>query len=119
MQVGELSQRTGVSVRAIRYYEQAGLVDAVRLPNGYRDFPPAAVERVMVIRELLSSGFTLDEVLSLADCLQYGTPSASCRVQTVELYREKLLRLDTQLRTLGELRDRVAARLASLESSSS
>lgn len=115
MQVGELSTRTGVSVRSIRYYEQAGLLDAVRLPNGYRDFPPSSVERVLVIRELLSSGFTIDEVLSLADCLQSGDPTASCRVQTIGLYRDKLAKVEAQIRMLTELRERIAARIETLQ----
>jgi DNA-binding transcriptional MerR regulator len=34
MRVGEIAERTGVSVRAIRYYEQAGLLPAVRRANG-------------------------------------------------------------------------------------
>ena len=45
MRVSELADRAGVTVRMIRHYENAGLLHAVRLPNGYRDFAPAAVDR--------------------------------------------------------------------------
>jgi phosphoglycolate phosphatase-like HAD superfamily hydrolase len=43
VRVGELARRTGVTIRALRYYEAAGLVVPARLPNGYRDYEPDAV----------------------------------------------------------------------------
>ncbi|MEU6192280.1 MerR family DNA-binding transcriptional regulator [Streptomyces sp. NPDC047061] len=43
MKIGELSHRTGVSTRLLRYYEQQGLLHPSRLPNGYRDFHEHAV----------------------------------------------------------------------------
>lgn len=115
MQVGEVAARTGVSVRAIRYYEQAGLLPATRRANGYRDFDPSAVERVGVIRDLLDSGFTLDEISSLSDCLQGAATDSRCCTQTVTLYREKLAKVDAQLRTLKQLRRRITERIAMLE----
>lgn len=115
MQVGEVAARTGVSVRAIRYYEQAGLLPATRRANGYRDFDPSAVERVGVIRDLLDSGFTLDEISSLSDCLQGAATDSGCCTQTVTLYREKLAKVDAQLRTLKQLRRRITERIAMLE----
>ena len=44
MKIGELSQRTGLSLSRIRYYERIGLLRVVeRLPNGYRVYPENAV----------------------------------------------------------------------------
>jgi MerR family transcriptional regulator, copper efflux regulator len=115
MKVGEIAARTGVSVRSIRYYEQAGLLHASRRPNGYREFDPAAVERVQAIRDLLGSGFTVEEIASLASCLQGAEACASCCHQTVALYRDKLERIDRQVGTLLELRRRIEDRISLLE----
>src|SRR5256885_241877 len=115
MQVGEVAARAGVSVRSIRYYERAGLVTATRRGNGYREFDAGAVERVRVIRDLLESGFTVAEVLSLSSCLQAADDDCGCCMQTVALYREKLAKIDAQLRTLTGLRGRVEQRMAALE----
>jgi DNA-binding transcriptional MerR regulator len=115
MKVGEISARTGVSVRSIRYYERAGLLHARRRPNGYREFEDAAVERVRAIRDLLGSGFTVEEILSLASCLQGTDACESCCNQTVALYRDKLARIDRQVSTLLDLRRRIEDRILVLE----
>jgi DNA-binding transcriptional MerR regulator len=115
MRVGELAARTGASIRSIRYYEQAGLLAAVRRPNGYREFDGGAVERVRAIRGLLESGFTVEEILSLSSCLTASADDCDCCGQTATLYREKLAKIDLQMRTLAQLRERVTQRIAALE----
>jgi DNA-binding transcriptional MerR regulator len=55
MRIGELSRRTGVSVRMLRYYEEQQLLSATRTSSGYRDYDENAVERVRRIRCLHSS----------------------------------------------------------------
>jgi len=114
MRVGEIAARTGVSVRAIRYYEAAGLLHAARRANGYREFDPSAAERVRAIRDLLDVGFTIEEVVSLSPCLA-GAQDAPCRTQTVSLYRDKLDRINQQVSTLLQLRERIEERIAVLE----
>ena len=115
MQVGELAERTGVSIRALRYYEQSGLLPAKREANGYRNFDDASVERVRVIKDLLDSGFTIEEIVSLASCLDGLFDETRCRHQTAGLYRAKLAKIDGQLRTLTTLRERIVGRLTTLE----
>lgn len=115
MKVGEVAARTGVSVRAVRYYERAGLVDAARRENGYREFDASAVERVRAIRDLLETGFTVAEVLSLLPCIRGAADDTRCCTRTVALYRRKLARIDAQLRTLTLLRHRIEERVAGLE----
>jgi DNA-binding transcriptional MerR regulator len=114
MRVGEIAEQTGVSVRAIRYYEQAGLLHAPRRANGYREFDASAVERVRAIRDLLDVGFTIEEVVSLSPCLA-GGEDAPCRTQTVSLYRDKLDRINQQVATLLQLRERIQERIAGLQ----
>ena len=115
MKVGEVAAQAGVSVRSVRHYERAGLVHAQRRPNGYREFDAGAVERVRAIRDLLESGFTVEDVLSLASCLQGAPGDCSCCSQTVAVYRDKLARIDQQVRMLTGLRERITQRIAQLE----
>lgn len=62
MLIGELSVATGVSARMLRYYEERGLLTPRRRANGYRDFDPADVDRVLEIRRFLARGLTADWV---------------------------------------------------------
>ena len=114
MRIGELSRRTGASVRSIRYYDQEGLVTSRRLANGYREFDDPTVERVRAIRDLLGAGFTLDELRSLAECLQACPDDARCSARTASLYRRKLERVEGQMRVLATLRRRLTERLDAL-----
>ncbi|WNV85607.1 MerR family transcriptional regulator [Umezawaea sp. Da 62-37] len=69
MRVSELADRSGVSARSVRHYDRAGLLDSTRRANGYRDFAEQDVARVRVIERLLSSGLTVDDVVTLRPCL--------------------------------------------------
>jgi MerR family transcriptional regulator, copper efflux regulator len=115
MQVGELATRAGVSVRSIRHYEGAGLLTAERRPNGYREFDEKAVQRVRTIRDLIDTGFTVEEITSLAPCLDGTDCEERCSARTAALYRRKLVRIEGQMRTLKQLQRRIEARLATLE----
>ena len=115
MRVGELAASTGVSIRSIRHYEHTGLLNARRRENGYREFDAGAIDRVRVIRDLIDSGFTVEEIGSLASCLYSPTTSVGCCERTVSLYRAKLARIEQQVSTLTRLRGRIEERIAVLE----
>ncbi|MGO4859702.1 MerR family transcriptional regulator [Arthrobacter sp. 2MCAF14] len=69
MRIGELSARTGVPRRMLRYYEEQGLIQPIREANGYRDYGEYLVERVGKIRGLIDSGIPSRIVLELLPCL--------------------------------------------------
>ncbi len=68
MRIGELSSRSGVSQRSLRYYEQHGLIDAARESNGYRDYDDSMVERASTIHLLFDMGFPRELVQSVLTC---------------------------------------------------
>lgn len=72
MRAGEVARRAGVTVRALRYYEQAGLIVPARLPNGYRDYEPVAVRQVQQICELTRLGLSVQETRPFVECLAVG-----------------------------------------------
>lgn len=115
MRVGEIARATGASVRSVRYYERAGLIQAHRRENGYREFDRSAVARVRAIRHLLETGFTLEDITALAGCLDSAAPDPRCSAQAVAIYRDKLARIDVQMRTLAALRDRIEAQIDVLQ----
>jgi DNA-binding transcriptional MerR regulator len=56
MRIGELASLSGVSIRALRYYEEQGLLRPNRSANGYRQFSDKDVATVAKIQLLLSAG---------------------------------------------------------------
>ncbi|MGW4488666.1 MerR family transcriptional regulator [Amycolatopsis sp. NPDC004368] len=69
MRIGELAQRTGVSTRLLRYYEEQGLLTPARTPNGYRDYGESHVDVVLQIKGLLDSGLPTRIIQELLPCL--------------------------------------------------
>lgn len=72
MRIGELATRTGVSVRALRYYEEQDLLTAERSPGGQRHYPQSAVERVRLIQELYAAGLASKGIVELMPCVVDG-----------------------------------------------
>jgi len=69
MRIGELSKRTGVPPRMLRYYEEQGLITPQRLDNGYRDYGDYLVDRVNKIRGLVDSGIPSRIIIDILPCL--------------------------------------------------
>jgi DNA-binding transcriptional MerR regulator len=68
MHIGELSRRTGLSVRTIRYYSEVGLVpEAARSPSGYRRYDTAAVVRLEFVRTLRELGLDIATIRRVLD----------------------------------------------------
>lgn len=65
MYIGELVRRTGATHRALRYYEQCGLLAPERLPSGYRVYDESAVAAVERIRVLLSAGLPTSAIAEI------------------------------------------------------
>ncbi|KAF5996454.1 MerR family transcriptional regulator [Streptomyces mirabilis] len=73
MRIGELSRRTGASPRALRYYEEQGLLSPTRLPSGYREYGERDVMTVRRIRVLLSAGLGTSVIAEIVPCVEDDT----------------------------------------------
>ncbi|MFF5972710.1 MerR family transcriptional regulator [Streptomyces sp. NPDC012769] len=113
MRIGELARRTGTTARALRHYEESGLVSSTRAPNGYRMYDEGAVVRVSNIRYLLDAGLTLEDVAAFEPCLDGDLPAAAPSPHGLAIARERLAVLDARIAAQTEARDRLAAALSS------
>ncbi|WP_037065838.1 MerR family transcriptional regulator [Pseudonocardia acaciae] len=118
MRIGELARRAGVTTRAVRYYEQLGLVSSNRLHNGYRDYEDAAVLRVRNINRLLGTGLSSHEVRELRACLDADLDGEPACAGLVELYQRRLDGLQARMDTLREHSDGLRAQIERLRSDS-
>ena len=106
---GELARAAGVSPDTVRHYERRGLLDLPRrLDNGYRQYGPESLERVLLIRRALAIGFTLAELAPVLRSRAAGRPP--CR-RVRALAGKKLEELEAQLGELARLRDALRATL--------
>ncbi|WP_020673952.1 MerR family transcriptional regulator [Amycolatopsis nigrescens] len=72
MRIGELAARTGVSVRALRYYEEQNLLTSARSPSGQRQYPDSATGRVQLIQQLYAAGLSSRTILGILPCVVTG-----------------------------------------------
>lgn len=93
MNIGQVSNATGVSQRMIRHYERIGLMPPPdRRDNGYRDYPPRSVERLRFIANARDLGFSIDEISALLGLWDDRT-RASSEVKAIALeHAEELAR---------------------------
>ena len=100
---GEIARKAGVSADTLRHYERKGLLEKPRrLANGYRMYPPDALDRVLLIQRALSVGFTLDELARLLRERDRGRPP--CREVRV-IAERKLREVEQQLENLARFRE--------------
>ena len=112
MRIGELAQRTGVTTRALRFYESQGLLAARRAANGYREYDEEDLQLVKEIQTLRTVGLTLEETRPFVECLRSGHETGDACASSIEVYRRKLEEADALLARLGGIRGELAAKLA-------
>lgn len=73
MKVGELAKRTGLSIRALHYYDEIGLLQPSKLTeSGHRLYGQAELARLQQIKSLRQLGFSLDEIRACLDTPQFS-----------------------------------------------
>jgi DNA-binding transcriptional MerR regulator len=116
MTIGELSRRTGVSRRALRYYEQQGLLEPDRRESGYRDYEERHVTAVDSIRTLLAAGLPTATIADVLPCM--GREGDQLIAECPELLdvlvgeRERITAAMDELESARALLDRIIDRSA-------
>ncbi len=94
-----MARRTSSTVRTVRFYEEAGLIQPVqRTDGGHRLFPERELHRLRLVSDLRAAGLSLDDIRDLLDAKLDARNRA-------EAAQGVLTRLDEQL---GSMRTRVA-----------
>ena len=111
MQIGQAADRAGVSPKALRYYERAGLVDPpARTPSGYRDYDDAVLDRLRFIRAAQAVGLTLGEIKGVIAFREQGSPPCGHVLELIDARAADLDRRIAELRALLDDLRRLAAR---------
>ncbi|MEU5667333.1 MerR family transcriptional regulator [Streptomyces longwoodensis] len=118
MRIGDAAAAAGTTPRALRFYEERGLLPPpARTATGQRHYGPDEVARVRVIRELLALGLTVEDLRGLADRLQLLAEEPRRRCTTSDpaspgsgVVARRLAALDAEIERLSRLRERLARR---------
>ncbi len=108
MLIGELSARTGVSARLLRYYESQGLLHVRRDTNGYRVYDEDAITRVRQIKALLGAGLSTEQIRRVLPCARGEKPDLDMCPQLRELLEGQLRAVDDHIERLRRNRTALA-----------
>ncbi|MGL4610700.1 MAG: MerR family transcriptional regulator [Trueperaceae bacterium] len=115
MLIGELSKQTGLSKDTIRFYEKLGLIVATEREAGsrtYKEFDEETIQRLVIIKQGQSLGFTLNEMKELADV--WGSSSIPKR-QQLKIIEGKLKQISEKLNHLQDIQTFLTAKLNKLK----
>jgi MerR family copper efflux transcriptional regulator len=109
MRIGDLAAISGLTTKAIRFYEQAGLLpEPPRAPGGYRDYPEQrTAQRLAFIRDAQGAGLTLAEIRSVLALRDAG--ASPCAHVTPALIDRHLADIDRRLAELRQTRTALRA----------
>jgi DNA-binding transcriptional MerR regulator len=109
LSIGELSKRTGVKVPTIRYYENAGLLDAPERTEGnQRRYGDGELERLTFIRHARDLGLAVSAIQEL---IRLGDHPAQPCADADRIARDHLRAIREKIRRLKRL-ERELARIA-------
>jgi len=74
LSIGQVAERTGLSVSTLRFYEESGLVSPSRTAGGQRRYPRADIRRLSFIMIAQQLGFSLEEIREKLASLPQGKP---------------------------------------------
>jgi DNA-binding transcriptional MerR regulator len=109
VKIGELSRRTGVATRLLRYYEEQGLLAPDRSENGYRAYSEDDVAHVERIALLIRSGVPTRLVRALLDLegQRAAELAATCSRDVAQLLAAELTDLDARISCLTRSRQTI------------
>jgi MerR family transcriptional regulator, copper efflux regulator len=105
MLINELSKKTGITVHTIRFYEKSGLIKGKRneniKSNNYFHYDDETVEKLELLRDAKSIGFTINEIGQLMDAWYNNKMTISKKLAVLD---EKLLSIDEKIKQLKEMK---------------
>ena len=116
MRIGEVAQRSGVSVKTIRYYEDIGVLDPPqRTTSGYRDYDDNVLERLSFVRSAQTIGLKLGEIREIVAFHARGETPCAHVVALIDHRSAELSRRIAELERMKAELSRLARRARSLD----
>lgn len=107
LSIGEVAERTGLSVHALRFYEREGLLvgPVQRTSGGRRRYTSFDVDWLLICVKLRESGMPLADLKLFAELVRHGPGNEAERLRLLDAHQQ---RVDAQIRALEECRSVIA-----------
>lgn len=114
MHIGELAERTGLSLRTIRHYDEIGLLKpSGRSEGGFRLYSAEDFDRLMLIRRMKPLGYSLEQMAELLDAIDARASGSADAERSLERFRadaaDRREKLAEQLSMADEFLSQLAA----------
>ncbi|MEU7727678.1 MerR family transcriptional regulator [Streptomyces sp. NPDC040724] len=108
--IGEVAERTGLSVHALRFYEREGLLvgPVGRTTGGRRRYAPVDVDWLLICVKLRESGMPLADLKRFAELVRHGPGNEAERLRLLDAHRQ---RVEDRIRALEECRSVIARKV--------
>ncbi|MCX7025878.1 MAG: MerR family transcriptional regulator [Spirochaetes bacterium] len=114
--IGDLARLFGITPRAIRYYEELGLLYSQDRNDGeHRRYPERVVVRLKRIQQLKDYGLALSEIAELFEMAKLDRSGESVRNQLAAKYRERLAEAARKREALDRYMDDLSWHIEQLE----
>jgi MerR family transcriptional regulator, copper efflux regulator len=108
--IGQVTEKSGVPIGTIRYYESLGLIQSsARTEGGYRQFSADVLTRLAFIKRAQHLGLSLEEIRHLLEVYDHGQPPCD---EIQGKLQEQLLQIDHQIEELLTLRSEISQLLS-------
>jgi DNA-binding transcriptional MerR regulator len=109
MHIGELAERTGLSLRTIRHYDDVGLLPATsRTEGGFRVYSEADAGRLMLIKQMKPLGFSLEEMAEILGLLADARDTPGSAARLAEILAQAAHQRAKMARTLAQADEFIA-----------
>jgi len=110
----ELMKKTGLKKDTIRHYEKIGLLQPIRISNGYFDYADNSLARIELIKHAKLLGMSLREILELLRPWESGELSNQ---QKIDIFKNQLIKVDDKINDLVKTKEYLQVKLQSIEDS--
>jgi peroxiredoxin/DNA-binding transcriptional MerR regulator len=111
MHISELARQSGVTPKAVRYYESLGLINPTRATNGYREYDENHLRAVVEIRMLSEIGISPAKAGPFIECLDAGHSNSDDCPASLAVYRDSIAEIDRIIALLTSRRIQLTTRL--------
>ncbi len=119
MLINELSKRTDISTHTIRFYEKSGLIKGKQnkdvKTNNYFHYDEESVDKLLLIRDAKSIGFTIKEISQLIDAWYNEKFTIKNKLAILD---KKVLTIDEKIKQLKAMKKLVVEFKKSVEGES-